>query len=216
MDEAEIRSELERIVASRIFHQAEQPIRLLRFIVECTLHGGEAPKEYRLAVEALGRGPEFDPRSDTIVRVQVRKLRAKLTKYYETEGASDPVVIDLPVGLYAARFHKKPLADGPASETTGRAPRRNRCARQILALIAVCAIAPAVFLASRFFRPAPPQIEAPQLTRLTWDRSLYLDPALSADGKKLIYAADGGKGQSGPLDTGCRRRRARPPHVRFS
>jgi hypothetical protein len=66
MDEAEIRCALERIVASLLFHQAEQPIRLLRFIVECTLAGSAAPKEYRLAVEAFGRDPEFDPRNDTM------------------------------------------------------------------------------------------------------------------------------------------------------
>lgn len=195
MDEAEIYSQLERIVASPLFQQAEQPIRLLRFIVECSLTGGEAPKEYRLAVEALGRGPGFDPRNDTIVRVQVRKLRAKLAKYYETDGAFDPIVIELPVGLYAAKFHKNPLRSEPALEPKPAEPaRRRERARQILGLIGVCAILLAAFVISRFFRRAPASIEAPQLTRLTWDRNLYLDPALSADGKKLVYAADSGRG----------------------
>lgn len=195
IDEAEVRSELARIVASPLFHQAEQPIRLLRFIVECTLSGGEAPKEYRLAVEALGRGPGFDPRNDTIVRVQVRKLRAKLAKYYETEGSADPIVIDLPVGLYAAKFHNSALLkrQAPATATEEPTPPRRR-KQWIGALVSVCAVALTAFLAFRFFRPTPPLIEVPQLTRLTWDRNLYLDPALSSDGKKLVYAADGGKG----------------------
>ena len=194
IDQAEIRRELERIVASPLFHQAEQPIHLLRFIVECTLNGDGAPKEYRLAVEALGRGPEFDPRNDTIVRVQVRKLRAKLAKYYETEGASDPVVIDLPVGLYVARFCKNTLTNKSGKGPSRRHSRYGRRALQIGAVLLVCAIPPAALFVPRWFRSAPPPVDAPRLTRLTWGRNLYLDPALSADGKKLIYAADGGKG----------------------
>ncbi len=194
MEEADIRAEVERIVASRLFQQADQPIRLLRFIVECALEGGEAPKEYRLAVEALGRRPEFDPRNDTIVRVQVRKLRAKLAKYYETEGIADPTVIDLPVGLYTAKFHKNLLAEAGAADFTGTGRLRRKLARGIWALLAVCAIAAAAFAVSRVFRAAPPQIQAPQLVRLTWDRNLYLAPALSGDGKRLVYVAYGGNG----------------------
>lgn len=56
-------------------------------------------KEYFLAVEVFGR-ENFDPRIDTIVRVQARRLRLKLQEYYRTEGQYDTVRIDIPKGSY--------------------------------------------------------------------------------------------------------------------
>jgi Tol biopolymer transport system component len=195
MDEAEIRAEVERIIASSLFHPSEQAILLLRYIVDCTLQGGEAPKEYRLAVEALGRGADFDPRNDTIVRVQVRKLRTKLAKYYKTDGLSDPIVIDLPVGLYTARFHKNEGTELPpesAAVLTGPRPRHGW---RIRGLLAACCVPPAAYiLFALFLRPAPVRIETSSLTRITWNQGLYLDPALSADGKKVVYTAYGENG----------------------
>jgi Tol biopolymer transport system component len=193
VDRAAVREELDRITAGHIFHQAEQPIRLLRFIVECTLTGDETPKEYRLAVEALGRGPDFDPRNDTIVRVQVRKLRAKLAKYYETEGASDPVIIELPVGLYAAKFHRSSaIRQFPGTAPGTKGGRRIRWRWIGAALLLCAAVAAAMML--QLLRKAPGPVEVPQLTRLTWQRGLYLAPSLSADGRKLVYTADRGSG----------------------
>ena len=40
-------------------------------------------------VDVFGRGPDFDPRADTIVRVQARRLRAKLHEFYAVEGHAD-------------------------------------------------------------------------------------------------------------------------------
>ena len=39
---------------------------------------GEQISEYAIAVDALGRSPEFDPKTDSTVRVQVARLRTKL------------------------------------------------------------------------------------------------------------------------------------------
>ncbi|HSE97084.1 MAG TPA: hypothetical protein VLD57_02365, partial [Blastocatellia bacterium] len=52
----------------------------------------------------FGRGSEFDPRTNSIVRVQAKNLRARLQEYYETEGRSDRVLIELPKGHYRAAF----------------------------------------------------------------------------------------------------------------
>ena len=61
-------------------------------------------KEYTLGVDVFDRGSDFDPRTDTIVRVQARRLRARLAEYYAGPGAADPVVIGLPKGSYAVSF----------------------------------------------------------------------------------------------------------------
>ena len=71
-----VREHLGHILASPGFRASESLRRLLRYTVEATLEGrGDSLKEYTLAVEALGRPESSDPHQDTIVRVQVRKLR---------------------------------------------------------------------------------------------------------------------------------------------
>lgn len=97
--------QLERIVTSSAFSGAPRLSSLLRYIVSETLAGrGDQLKEYRLAIEALGRAVSFDPRLDSIVRVEASKLRSRLAAYYKEAGANDPVLIELPRGSYAVRI----------------------------------------------------------------------------------------------------------------
>jgi len=55
-------------------------------------------------VEVFDRTSEFDPRTDPIVRVEARRLRAKLRHYYEAEGSGEELIIDVPTGCYVPRF----------------------------------------------------------------------------------------------------------------
>ena len=100
-----IRAQLARILRSRTFSNAPSLTRFLRHVVEHTIEGkAEELKEYSLGVEVFDRGESFDARTDTIVRVQARRLRRKLKEYYDTEGQTDPVVIELPKGHYVVTF----------------------------------------------------------------------------------------------------------------
>ena len=97
-----IRLQLSRILASRTFHQADRLKRFISFIVEETISGrGTHLKEFLVGMEVFGKDSRFDPRTDPIVRVQARRLRARLTRYYAEEGQEDEIVIDLPKGGYA-------------------------------------------------------------------------------------------------------------------
>jgi hypothetical protein len=108
----EIRQQLERITGSPVLHGAESLCKLLGFLVDYTLtHPGEGMKEYMVATNVFGRNPEFDPRIDPIVRVQVGRLRSKLIEYYATDGAHDAVQIEIPKGGYTPAFHQR-LAEG--------------------------------------------------------------------------------------------------------
>src|ERR1044071_8470469 len=105
-----VRAQVEKILASDLLANAENLSRFLRFIVDRTLDGqGEHLKEYRIAVEVFGRAEGFDPKEDTIVRVQARNLRAKLANYYGSVGMKDPVIIELPKGTYAPVFRSQPM-----------------------------------------------------------------------------------------------------------
>jgi TolB-like protein/Flp pilus assembly protein TadD len=96
------RQQLARILASRTFHQADRLKRFIGFIVEETLSGrGNQLKEFLLGIEVFGKDARFDPRTDPIVRVQARRLRARLSRYYSEEGQDDEILIELHKGGYA-------------------------------------------------------------------------------------------------------------------
>jgi TolB-like protein/Flp pilus assembly protein TadD len=98
-------SQLNRILASKAFRQADRLKRFLAFIVEETIAGrGERLKEFVVGVEVFGKDDSFDPRNDPIVRVQARRLRSQLARYYREEGQEDDLAIDLPKGGYAPIF----------------------------------------------------------------------------------------------------------------
>src|ERR1700734_2396516 len=93
------------MLASRTFQAAEGQKAFLRYAVGEVIAGrASLIKEYLIGVEAFSRGESFDPRMDPIVRTQARKLRARLLKYYETEGREDPIKVDFPKGSYVPAF----------------------------------------------------------------------------------------------------------------
>ena len=89
--------------------------RFLRFIVEETLaQRADQLSEYAIGVEAYDRGESFEPSTDSIVRVDARRLRAKLREYYDTAGLSDPLLIEVPKGTYSPVFVNRPIPPAPS------------------------------------------------------------------------------------------------------
>src|SRR5438270_8675909 len=110
--DAKVAGQLNRILTSKAFRQADRLKRYLTFIVGETLAGrGERLKEFVVGVEVFGKDDSFDPRNDPIVRVQARRLRAQLASYYREEGPGDELLIEIPKGGYAPVF--KPLKSVP-------------------------------------------------------------------------------------------------------
>ncbi len=108
-----IRAQLQRILNSPGFASSEALRRFLHYAVERVLDGhAEWVKESVLGVEVFERGNQFDPRLDAIVRVEARRLRARLVSYYQREGKHDTVVIEIPKGRYVPVF-RAPVARAP-------------------------------------------------------------------------------------------------------
>lgn len=120
LTDSQVREELQRIVESARFATAGRLPLLLRHLVEAALAGeNERLKESVLGIEFFQRGNDFDPRLDPIVRVEARRLRARLEEYYSGEGASHPVKIEIPRGAYVPVFREAdaaPVEAGPALE----------------------------------------------------------------------------------------------------
>ncbi len=97
--------QLERILQSRALQGSESLKAFLRFVVQKALDGQNTNlKEYTIATEVFGRSSSYDPRVDSVVRVQAGRLRTKIQEYYATEGKDDRIIIDLPKGHYYPVF----------------------------------------------------------------------------------------------------------------
>ncbi len=107
--------QIDRITASKVLHGSESLCRLLRYLAERAVdHPGVPLKEYQIATEVFGRPSDFDPQSDSTIRVQASRLRLKLAEYYAHEGADDPIVVEVPKGSYLLSFHHRTPDRTPA------------------------------------------------------------------------------------------------------
>jgi hypothetical protein len=103
------RRELDWLLSSGVLGRSGNLTRVLKYICEERFAGrADQIKEYSIATEALGRRPDFDPNTDTIVRVTVHSLRKRLLEVYQNEGADRPMRLILPPGHYGPRFVMAP------------------------------------------------------------------------------------------------------------
>lgn len=185
-----VREQLDRLLASSALRYSERSCRFLRYVVEQQLAGNDGQlKEAVLAVEIFDREASYDSRVDSVVRVEARRLREKLDKYYSGEGREDPVVIELPKGSYAPAITVRssmPFAPAVMPQAAVRGERKLTIKTAVL-VGAICVAATALltwWIAGSRSSPPPP------LRRLTSDSGLTFQPALSADGKLVAYSSD--------------------------
>jgi len=144
-----IQQQLERILASAVFSHSERLRRFLRYVVEAVNQGrGESLKEYQIGTAVFDRKESFDTRLDPIVRVEARRLRAKIEEFYNTEGRDDPVRIELPKGSYAPVVQKRSAAELKAAGlgTPAKSWRRRRILVLVLAAMCLAALGSWVWL----------------------------------------------------------------------
>ena len=183
---------LERVLASTPFRQAERSAGLLRYLVERSFdRAGDRVKEYTIGIEALGRGKEFDPRTDPIVRAEASRLRGRLERYYAGEGQSDVVVMELPKGTYAPQFHARPMpAVAPTNEVHSH--RRVRFSRRPILWVALGALATLAAFAGGVWsaRPSSSAQESPMRLEV----QLQSDEMIASNvGTDVVIAPDGSR-----------------------
>ncbi|MEO8526460.1 MAG: tetratricopeptide repeat protein [Caldimonas sp.] len=115
----QVELELARIEGSAAFRSSPRHRALLRHLVTRSLANEKnALKESVIAVEVFERPvASFDPRVDSIVRVESRRLRARLAEYRDSEGRDSAIRIELPVGSYVPLITTRPALSRDESVT---------------------------------------------------------------------------------------------------
>jgi Tol biopolymer transport system component len=193
----EILHELEAILTSREFSNAERLSSFLRYVVENSIEGRrECLKESVIGAEVFGRPAGYDPKVEPIVRTEARRLRARIDEYYSRQDRWYRIRISIPKGGYAAVFEdgnrpeavvvadREPAA--PAASEAPPLPSHSRRADWISRTAAGAALLLAVFGVWRF-RPTNPR-PIPIITTLTSYPGRQEFPALSPDGTEVAFA----------------------------
>ena len=182
----DILAELDRVLTSNAFANADRPARLLRFLVEETVAGrGTELKESVLAVEVLGRSPGFDPKTDPIARVEVSRLRSRLEMFHASEGRDSVVRITLPKGTYVPVFEtvERPVPVVERKPSMTRRPSRK-------SLIWAIAVGAAAFSGIwTFWLKKPSDNVSSRLSILTPTGTNLQSIAVSPDGRSIAFAA---------------------------
>ncbi len=191
---AKVRAQLDRIVASPGFKGSQRRSKLLRYLVEEALADRAGSlKESVIATEVFDRDAGYDPQVDSIVRVEVGRLRSRLVEYYSQSGSEDPVQIEIPKGAYRPAFtvREPSLESAPllaAPPTPRPFPTRMAAAAAILIVLAVAAA-----LVWRTTRPsAPSSIAILPFLNLSGDPSSeYLGDGISEEVTEALSQSAG-------------------------
>ena len=105
--EAEITSQLDKILEHPLFVVSDVLSRFLSYIINETILGrAECLKEYNIARSVLNKSADFNSNQNGVVRVHAKRLRNALEEYYIHCGTENCCEITIPKGSYVPRFKK--------------------------------------------------------------------------------------------------------------
>jgi len=190
MDSAEedvLRDEFERIAKNGVLGRSRTYAKLLEYLVRCSL-AGHAPKEVEIAAEVFGKGAEFDPNQDSLVRVYMHNLRQKLEQYAAQRGDQPGFRLAIPRGEYRLVIEAATEDAATAAPHAEAGYGRGRRAALLLGAVAVLLVVNAVLLvALRGTGTATPLEQVAQST--IWAGLLEDDvPLLVVVGDYYIFA----------------------------
>src|SRR5689334_8460720 len=138
------RDQVHRLIQSKTFQTSEAHRRLLLYLADRTLAGdADRLKEYTVGLEAFGKPSTYDPKHDSIVRLQMGRLRQKLAVYYQSESNGDTVQVTLPKGGFKLVFESSETPSPVEPEAAGW-PRRSLILLAALAVVTAWAVAATV------------------------------------------------------------------------
>jgi hypothetical protein len=103
---------VQRVVSSRAFEKSTRMRDLLAYVCSRALDEGAVDiREHEIGCAVFGRSDDYDTGEDNIVRVNASQVRKKLEAHFASEGAGEPVILELPKGRYVPAFRERPDAE---------------------------------------------------------------------------------------------------------
>ena len=198
VEKGAVQEQLERLLASPLFHSSKRYPTFLRLVVARALAGQtDQLKERILGVEIFDRPADYDTNTDPIVRVTAAEIRKRIEQYYHDPKHKHEIRMILPAGSYAPQFYWPGHPSGPpvtslalpndSSDALNRQPvatlpvvprsKRNLMARRMPAFALV--VLTLVIAAAALWR-----VSRPPVLRQFWE------PFVNSPNPVLICVAD--------------------------
>jgi Tol biopolymer transport system component len=193
IERGKIDCQLDKILASPEFVRSERMARFLRFVVRLSLELRSSElKERSIGIEVFDRPPDWDPKLDTIVRSEARRLRNKLETYYATSGLNDAVRISIPKGGYAPEIEFIGEAEPKEEITPLPVPGKARNWLTVFLPVAVSGLIACLawlWVRDREIRVA--RADSFEIVPFATEFGTEIGPSISPDGKTVAYSWDG-------------------------
>ncbi|MFY0661363.1 MAG: hypothetical protein JXR15_12785 [Shimia sp.] len=153
---AAITEHLAILQSTKEFAKGSRKYRILEYLIAAEVEGnGDRLKAYAIGVDVLDRRADFDPSEDSIVRVEMARLRTALSIFYHTHQTG--LKIEIPKGTYRPEFHQISALESVAEqEDSGR--WRRLCMQAYLVCSAVLVVGLIVFLVSHLRSMEPQRV----------------------------------------------------------
>ncbi|RPJ61150.1 MAG: helix-turn-helix domain-containing protein [Acidobacteria bacterium] len=156
------RALVERVAEGAVLKHSPRLQELLRYLCECAIEAPDLPvKEQQIGIAVFGRSPGYDTNQDTIVRVNISKLRKQLQQHFLSEGSHEPVIVDIPKGSYTPLFLPR---EEVYEEHAAAAPQNTTPWRWIVFVLAgvlAVSLLLSAWLGWKLFRVAEPAAQLP-------------------------------------------------------
>jgi hypothetical protein len=101
---------VQRIASSTPFRRSARLRDLLLYVSRCSLKDGRNKiHENEIGAAVFDRPASYDTNIDPIVRVNATELRKRIEAYFDAEGLSETVIMEIPRGGYTPAFRYRPL-----------------------------------------------------------------------------------------------------------
>jgi hypothetical protein len=150
-------AQVRRMLDSPLFRSSDSSRQLLSFLADWSLdRPGQHIKESEIAIAVFRRDPgAFDAQSDSVVRVQMTRLRAKILEYYSGPGSADDILVEVPKGVYYLVASHRPPPETEAPPTPSPAGWKWNAWSRPVALLAAGALLGAAAAALLLRAPKP-------------------------------------------------------------
>jgi hypothetical protein len=137
----ECRALVEKILRSSEFHRTTRLRDFLLYVVDRKL--AQSPSditESLIGHRVFGRPANYNTGEDSIVRTEARLLRQRLDRYFSEEGASEPLLLEIPKGSYVPKFYRRDQGSTVPPAVSVAAPPKPRVRPTSVGLVCACGI----------------------------------------------------------------------------
>jgi len=149
------------LAESGVLRRSKRRSDLIEYLLLSELRGeGDRLKAYTIALDVFERPPEFDPSSDSIVRVEVGRLRSALDRFEASKHANTRIHVKVPVGTYRPEITLRTQIDDPTEKEpdTEAEAEAEAEAFKVLAGAAIILLLAATFSMKTMFESSLPAI----------------------------------------------------------